>query len=144
MKRPFLSALLCLPLAALGCAPEDDADPLADDPLADDAVAGDVDGDATAIVTGSGSSTVGLDTFPAVADAGDFAGQVVFSVPDMHCPYSCAPAVKGTLASMPGISEVETDADARTVTFKAGEGFDLAAAKAALADKNFPVDNVTM
>jgi copper chaperone CopZ len=67
---------------------------------------------------------------------------MTFTVPDMHCKYTCAPTVERTLAQMDGVSEVKADPDARTVSFTAGEGFDLSAAKAALAEVNFPVSEV--
>ena len=153
MKRliPF-AALCCLPLAAIGCAPEDDVDPVGTDPVVTDPVGGtmtddmdgdvDVDTDATAIESGSGMSAVApAGDAPALASA-DFEGQVVFSVPDMTCPFSCAPEVESTLARMPGVLGVETNVDARTATVKVGDGFDVEAAKAALAEKRFPVDNV--
>ena len=155
MKRLFpLAALLCLPVLTVGCAPEDDVDddivaPGATDVDDDVDMLDTTDGDADldggadgtmAVESGSGVSM----TEPAgdAVAAADFGGQVVFSVPDMTCPYSCAPAVKSTLAGLPGVLEVNTDVPSRTATIKVADGFDLAAAKKALAEKQFPVDNV--
>ena len=149
MKHLFpLAALLCLPVLTVGCAPEDDVDddidPVAGDVDVVDPVdpVGGVDADgATAIESGSGTTMAAPAAGDAVA-AADFQGQVVFSVPDMTCPYSCAPEVKSTLAGMPGVLGVETDVPGRTATVKVAEGFDVEAAKQALAAKQFPVSNV--
>ena len=147
MKRLFpLAALLCLPVLTVGCAPEDDVDDdivpvggAAVDPV--DPVTGDMDGGAVPVESGSGTTMTAPAPGVPVADA-DFPGQVVFSVPDMTCPFSCAPEVKDTLAGLPGVIGVETDVPNRTATLKVAEGFDVEAAKKALAAKSFPVSNV--
>ena len=136
---PF-AALLCLPLF-VGCESNDaDVDPAGVDP---------VGGGAVPIESGSGTALPDerAATLASATDVqGDeaFEGQVVFSVPDMTCPISCAPAVQSTLADVEGVSDVQTDVSAHTVTFKAGKGFNLAAAKQALAAAEFPVDSVQM
>ena len=141
MKRLFpLAALLCLPVLTVGCAPEDDADV---DPIGVDADV-DVDPvDGADPIVGAEGSAVSM-TAPAgdTVAAADFGGQVVFSIPDMTCPYSCAPAVESTLAGLPGVLGVETDVPGRTAKIKVDENFDVAAAKKALADEQFPVETV--
>ena len=159
MPRLIPFALLCLPLAVVGCAPEDDLDDdaIATDPVVVDPVTGDAhdhdgemhdgdvhDGDMDAFPVESGSNT-SLDTPTDTRVAGgDFAGQVVFSVPGMHCPDACAPTVERTLAGLTGVKGVKTDVKARTATLEVEDGFDVEAAKEALAAASFPVDNVTM
>ena len=162
MPRLIPFALLCLPLAVVGCAPEDDidddaivTDPVVTDPVVVDPVTGgdldhdhdhdgDVhDGDMDAFPVESGSNT-SLDTPTDTRVAGtDFAGQVVFSVPGMDC-VMCSPTVERTLAGLTGVKGVKTDVDARTATLEVEQGFDVEAAKAALAGVEFPVENVTM
>ena len=148
MKRLFpLAALLCLPVLTIGCAPEDEvADPVAVDPVEDPVAERDLDLDATPVESGSGTAAVTSGSgMAAVAPAdADFDGQVVFSVPDMTCPFSCAPEVESTLAGLPGVLGVETDVPSRTATIKVAKDFDVEAAKAALAGKQFPVDNVVL
>ncbi|QDT17480.1 heavy-metal-associated domain-containing protein [Alienimonas californiensis] len=137
MKRliPF-AALLCLPLALVGCAPEDGAvDPVA--PVAP--VDGDVDVESGSAVESGSSAALGSD---ATAILASYEGPVTFTVPDMNCPISCAPAVQNTLAELEGVSDVQTDVPTNTVKFNVGKGFNLEAAKKALAAKNFPVENV--
>ena len=69
------------------------------------------------------------------------------SVPEMHCPYGCYPAVSETLAKLPGVAKVRLadEADAqdgeiedRRVFVEAGEGFDIDAALSALEEERFP------
>lgn len=145
MKRliPF-AALLCLPLAVVGCAPEDDVDDVdVVDPVAPvDPVDVDVetDGDVVPIESGS-SAALGSDYSATLAS---YEGPVTFSVPDMNCKYACAPKVERTLESIAGISDVETDVETRTVKFNVSKGFDVEAAKKALAASEYPVDNVMM
>lgn len=128
MKRLIpTAALLCLPLF-VGCEAETDVTPVA--PPADGA---------TAVESGSGSAAVQSDM---AAKLAAYEGPVTFSVPDMHCEFTCAPEVQNTLAEMNGVSDVEADAEARTVKFKVTKDFDAKAAMQALAEKNFPVDNV--
>ena len=142
MKRliPF-AALLCLPLF-VGCE-SNDADVDGVDPVDP------VGGGAVPIESGSGTALPD-ERAATLASATDvqsdeaFEGQVVFSVPDMTCPISCAPAVQSTLADVEGVSDVQTDVSEHTVTFRAGKGFNLEAAKRALAAAEFPVDSVQM
>jgi len=65
---------------------------------------------------------------------------VVFSVPDMSCEFACAPAVRETLAAIPGVENVETDVEAHTATVVTGDGFDEAQAIAALTKAGFPAE----
>ena len=156
MPRLIPFALLCLPLAVVGCAPEDDIDDdaIATDPVVVDPVTGDAhdhdgemhdgdvhDGDVFPVESGSNTS-LDAPTDTRVA-AGDFAGQVVFSVPAMDC-VMCSPTVERTLAGLTGVKGVKTDVAARTATLDVEQGFDVEAAKAALAGVEFPVENVTM
>ena len=135
MKRliPF-AALLCLPLAVVGCAPEDDVDTV--DPVDPVAPGGTMEGEP--VESGSGAA-LGSDYSATLAS---YEGPVTFSVPDMNCPISCAPAVQNTLAGIDGVSDVQTDVATHTVKFNVSKGFNVDAAKKALADANFPVDNV--
>ncbi|NNJ25953.1 heavy-metal-associated domain-containing protein [Alienimonas chondri] len=132
MKRliPF-AALLCLPLALVGCAPETDAVDTVD-PVAP------AGSDPTAVESGSSAALDSATT----ATLASYEGPVTFSVPDMNCPISCGPEVQRTLAALEGVSDVQTDVETRTVKFNAAKGFDVESAKKALAAKNFPVDNV--
>ena len=57
---------------------------------------------------------------------------VVFSVPDMHCEFACAPAVREALAAVPGVRKVETDVEKQTATVFVGDGFDPEKALVAL------------
>jgi copper chaperone CopZ len=63
---------------------------------------------------------------------------VVFSVPNMHCEFACAPAVQETLAALPGVQRVETDVEKQTATVVAGDGFDLKKALESLEKAGFP------
>ena len=149
MKRliPF-AALFCLPLAVVGCAPDADDDVDVVDPVtgAVDPVTGDIDDvdvDPGAMPVESGSGTSAVAPAGDALAAADFGGQVVFSIPEMTCEFTCAPDVEAVLASLPGVEGVETDVDARTATIQVGEGFDVEAAKAKLASETrFKVDNV--
>lgn len=63
---------------------------------------------------------------------------VEFSVPSMHCEFSCAPAVKKTLAAQPGVKDVKVDLDTKTAVVSVEEDkFDAEAAVAALVDIQF-------
>jgi copper chaperone CopZ len=65
--------------------------------------------------------------------------QVVnFSVPGMHCEFSCAPKVREVLTQQPGVAEVEVDLASKTAWVKADpDQFDAEAAVAALLDVQF-------
>ncbi|MEQ8208347.1 MAG: heavy-metal-associated domain-containing protein [Lacipirellulaceae bacterium] len=63
---------------------------------------------------------------------------VEFSVPSMHCEFSCAPAVKETLAKQPGVKDVKVDLATKTAVVSVEEDlFDAEAAVAALVDIQF-------
>ncbi len=70
-------------------------------------------------------------------------GAVLFSVPDMHCAFACAPKVQQTLAKLPGVEKVETNVDDRTATVFVGDGFDESTALAALADAGYPATKLS-
>ena len=63
---------------------------------------------------------------------------VVFSVPDMHCEFACAPAVREALAAVPGVQKVETDVEKQTATVYVGGAFDESEALAVLAGAGYP------
>ena len=65
-------------------------------------------------------------------------GAVLFSVPDMHCAFACAPKVQQTLAKIPGVEKVETNVEDQTATVFVADGFDASAALSALADAGYP------
>ena len=68
----------------------------------------------------------------------DGAPTVAFSVPDMMCADSCVPTVEKTLASQPGVKDVEVDLDSKTATVAVDESaFDADKAVAALVDLQF-------
>ncbi|GIW98009.1 MAG: hypothetical protein KatS3mg111_1342 [Pirellulaceae bacterium] len=72
---------------------------------------------------------------------------VRLEVPDMMCPYSCYPAVKKTLAKVPGVEEVELakqpegtpegEIRKRVVELKVKDGFDISQAITALSKANY-------
>ena len=71
-------------------------------------------------------------------------GTLTLSVPEMHCPFACYPAVKKTLESDDTVSEVELAEqkeegviDNRQVIVKYDVGFDLDAAIASLDKRGF-------
>lgn len=64
--------------------------------------------------------------------------ELVFSVPDMHCEFACAPKVRETLAAVPGVEKVETDVDTQTATVVTGPGFEAKKAIAALTEAGYP------
>lgn len=70
-------------------------------------------------------------------------GAVMFSVPDMHCEFACAPKVRETLASVPGVEKVETNVEDQTATVFIGDGFDAKQAIAALTDANYPAKRIS-
>jgi len=141
MKRliPF-AALLCLPLAVVGCSPEVDVDADPVDPIApvDPIEGGSGLESGSAIESGS---SVSLDSEYS-AQLASYEGEVTFSVPDMHCEFACAPKVERTLADIAGVSDVKTDVSTQTVSFKVNKGFDYEAAMRQLAENNYPVAGV--
>ena len=70
-------------------------------------------------------------------------GAVVFSVPDMHCEFACAPKVRETLAAVPGVEKVETDVEKQTATIVTGNGFDAGKALAALDEAGYSSEQVS-
>lgn len=68
---------------------------------------------------------------------------VVFSVPDMHCEFACAPMVRETLGTLPGVAKVETDVEKQTATVVTGDGFAADQALAALEAAGFPAKTLT-
>jgi copper chaperone CopZ len=72
------------------------------------------------------------------------AGQVVLSVPEMHCQFACFPRVKQTIESAQGVQSVELAAqkeegviDNRQVIVKYDAGFDVHGALDLLAKEGF-------
>ena len=98
----------------------------------------------------------GQDTASARASATTAAGQVMaqagtmtLRVEDMHCPFACYPAVKGTLEGQASVLAVELDKqqvegviDNPQVLVKYDSGFDLTAALDALSKKGFAKHSV--
>jgi copper chaperone CopZ len=66
------------------------------------------------------------------------AGRVVYSVPDMHCEFACAPIVRETLEGIAGVEKVETNVENQTVTIYTGDTFDAKTALAALSEAGYP------
>lgn len=80
-------------------------------------------------------------TFVSESSIKELAGKTLtLSVPDMHCEFACAPAVRKTLAAVPGVSDVTTDVNKRTATLKIGSGFDLTTALAKLEEAGYPAE----
>lgn len=64
---------------------------------------------------------------------------VSFEVPTMHCEFMCAPKVRQTLGTQPGVVDVDIDLDTKTARVAvAGEGFDAEKAIAELGATGFP------
>lgn len=66
------------------------------------------------------------------------AGAVVYSVPDMHCEFACAPKVRETLESVAGVEKVETNVENQTVTIFTNDAFNAQNAIAALTEAGYP------
>lgn len=67
--------------------------------------------------------------------------KVVLSVPDMHCPISCGPAVSEALAGCEGVDKesINTDIENREVTiYTDPDNFDMDGALAKLDGEGFP------
>ncbi len=76
-------------------------------------------------------------------------GSMTLQVDDMHCPFACYPAVKKTLEGQTGVVDVELaeqkvdgEIDNPQVLVKYEPGFDLTAAREALAKKGFAKSSV--
>jgi copper chaperone CopZ len=65
-------------------------------------------------------------------------GAVVYSVPDMHCEFACAPKVRETLEAIAGVDKVETNVENQTVTIFTNGDFDAKTALAALSEAGYP------
>lgn len=65
-------------------------------------------------------------------------GAVVYSVPDMHCEFACAPKVRETLEGVAGVEKVETNVENQTVTIFTNDKFSAASALAALSEAGYP------
>ena len=145
MRRPFplAASLLALPLLFAGCDAADDddvVDPVDGTPPAVvDPVDGD-DGDLDPVISAeSGSETSMLDGAGYTPVA--FEEPVTFEIPGMVCEYTCAPEVEKALANLPGVDaeSIETDIETHTATFKVADGFDVEAAKIAVAAAGQPI-----
>jgi copper chaperone CopZ len=65
-------------------------------------------------------------------------GAVVYSVPDMHCEFACAPKVRETLQGIAGVEKVETNVENQTVTIFTNGDFNTKTALAALSEAGYP------
>ncbi len=65
-------------------------------------------------------------------------GAVVYSVPDMHCEFACAPKVRETLEGIAGVEKVETNVENQTVTIFTNRDFDAKTALTALSEAGYP------
>ena len=92
------------------------------------------------------------DSASTTAPAVRFVADKRLEVPGMMCPISCYPAVKETLASVPGVEGVQLAEQPegtpdgtiakRVVELKVGEGFDLNAALAALKEASYDASSI--
>ena len=64
--------------------------------------------------------------------------KVVIKVDGMMCQH-CAAHVTKALSAVTGVTDVAIDLDAKTATVTAAEGFDLAAAHAAITEAGYTV-----
>ena len=81
-----------------------------------------------------------------------FVANKKLEVPGMSCPYGCYPAVEKALAKIPGVEGVqlaeqpkgtpEGELALKVVELKVGQGFDLAAALAALKSAEFEATEI--
>jgi mercuric ion binding protein len=90
---------------------------------------------AVALLGGRSTTPVAATAPPSAVEIPE--GAFVFSVPDMHCEFACAPKVRETLAGLPGVENVETNIEAHTATVFVTDGFDADQAVAALAEAGF-------
>ncbi|MBA3313427.1 MAG: heavy-metal-associated domain-containing protein [Planctomycetota bacterium] len=70
-------------------------------------------------------------------------GALVYSVPDMHCEFACAPKVRETLEGIVGVKKVETNVENQTVTVYTGAEFNAETALAALSEAGYPGKKVS-
>ena len=100
----------------------------------------------TSVTSDPALSNPDADPAPAVLLVSDTAssaadGHVDLTVPDMHCPISCAPRVESTLAAVPGVKSVSTDVDGRLASLDVDpDTFDAAKAVESLEAAGFPVE----
>ncbi len=97
----------------------------------------------------STSSATGGKSEPAASQVLVDAGTIVLRVEDMHCEFACYPKVRETLEGFDGVVSVELDEQAEKGTLDNPQvlitynpGFDLGAARAALAKKGYARSSV--
>lgn len=113
MRKLWLAILL---IAPLGCQPAEDG-------------SGDSNATSAAVTTPSTMETAQID---------DSDTRYVIAVEGMSCPIGCPPAVKSALESVPGVTDVVVDYEAKQATVKTGgANFDQALAMKALSDAGF-------
>lgn len=96
----------------------------------------------------SSAETQGVAATPA-SDAEGAETLITLSVPEMHCPFACYPAVKKTLEEQPGVVAVdlaeqkqEGVIDKREVHIKVAGGFDSDSAINSLTQAGFEKSSV--
>ena len=97
----------------------------------------------------STSSATGANADPVASQVLVDAGTIVLRVEDMHCEFACYPKVRETLEGFDGVVSVELDEQAEKGTLDSPQvlitynpGFDLGAARAALAKKGYSRSSV--
>ena len=97
----------------------------------------------------STSSAAGANADPVASQVLVDAGTIVLRVEDMHCEFACYPKVRETLEGFDGVVSVELDEQAEKGTLDNPQvlitynpGFDLGAARAALAKKGYSRSSV--
>lgn len=135
MRQYSLIALFLCSVAAIGCQPATETLPkVTPEPASSSAVTD----DAAPAETSSNANA---------AAAVRFVADKKLEVPAMMCPYGCYPAVEKALASVPGVEGVqlaeqpagtkEGEIALKVVELKLADGFELAAAIAALKQAEF-------
>lgn len=97
----------------------------------------------------STSSAAGANADPVASQVLVDTGTIVLRVEDMHCEFACYPKVRETLEGFDGVVAVELDEQAEKGTLDNPQvlitynpGFDLGAARAALAKKGYSRSSV--
>lgn len=97
----------------------------------------------------STSSATGANAEPVASQVLVDTGTIVLRVEDMHCEFACYPKVRETLEGFDGVVSVELDEQAEKGTLDNPQvlitynpGFDLGAARAALAKKGYSRSSV--
>lgn len=97
----------------------------------------------------STSSASGANAEPVASQVLVDTGTIVLRVEDMHCEFACYPKVRETLEGFDGVVSVELDEQAEKGTLDNPQvlitynpGFDLGAARAALAKKGYARSSV--